>query len=124
MPGNCLVIPRISRTIGLASVTGGRFYGPRDAKGAGRDPPLSDASSRRGPLERRRHLQLAGDDPGLELVRHRDRRLRHGRVDPAETDAAVLEVEVRVVARMCKERAGLLLLGDRVDARIDALECA
>src|SRR5581483_4345939 len=116
MPGNSLVIPRISRT-GAWEFT---WY----AILAGW-PPGSVGRPRRDPValrERRRHLERARDDLLLVAVHQGDVGLRHRGVDLADAHAAVLQVEEEVGA------AGELPVGDLldrlVDAVVDALDAA
>src|SRR5438309_1725060 len=92
-PGNCLVIPRSSRT-GVPGIGGDSL-----TKGAGLAArPLRVVTSSGRPLELVRDLDRAGDDLLLQRVDPRDVGLRHLRADLAHRDAAVLEIEDEVVA--------------------------
>src|SRR5262245_53259573 len=113
MPGNRLVIPRISRT--GTSATSQAILTPRPA-GAG-----TQARPRRFPhlaLDRRRELQRARDDLSLVLVHEGDVRLRNGRVDLPDAHPAVREREQQVGVAL--ERAVLDGLRDLHDAEVDA----
>src|SRR5581483_10119190 len=133
MPGKRFVMPRSSRTV---SPLTGAIVGRKPAWSAGNRrgrnrPPPSPSSVVSAPLlqearERRpgshRHLDLARDDLRLERVHLRDERLRHARVDLADADAVVLQVEQQVAAAL--ELAGLRLLHGVVDADVDPLQRA
>src|SRR2546421_994156 len=101
-PGNCLVIPRSSRTA-VAAMSGDSLTGK-----AGPVARLSACCAVR-PLEGGRGLDLAEDDLVLQRVDACDVGPRHLRADLAERDAAVLEVEDEVMTR--RQRAG----ADRLD---------
>src|SRR5581483_9282852 len=128
-PGNCFVIPLSSRT--GSALTAARFYGAENAGGRARGPPSPETGpgtgripspSRSSTLQRRRRLDLAGDDLGLQRVDPRDVGLRHLRADLAEGDAAVLQVERQVDAT--DQRAVLRRLDGQVDALVDAFHRA
>src|SRR4051794_10132064 len=134
-PGNRLVIPRSSST-GVSSATG-RFNhalppGPPASgteRAGDRDlPPASFRTTERDEvafgdlLDLRRRLDLAGDDLRAEHVDLLDERGRHLRVDLAEADAVVLQVEREILATL--ELAVLGALDREVDALIDALDRA
>src|SRR5512138_3127404 len=106
-PGNCLVIPRISRTGPAALIARDSTVLSRacEEMSCGRAVPARPhgASAR---LELRRRLDLAGDDLLLDDVHLRDERLRHLLADATDVLAAVLQVEHEVAARL--ERARLV----------------
>src|SRR3954447_21525872 len=121
MPGNSFLIPRISRTSSFAATPLTRADPNPETRGAGTRarPSLPDPAA---PLQRGRHLQLAGDDLRLVAVHQRDVRLRHGRVDLADRQSPVLQVEVQVGAAL--ELAGELRLDDADHAVVDLLDTA
>src|SRR6266404_8075274 len=85
-PGNSFRIPRISRTSPSEAIQ----CDPKDRRGRTRSPPSLGCNRL---TERRRDLELPGDDVrpigGNEL----EPRRRNDRGDPAEADAAVLPGE-------------------------------
>src|ERR671918_1640881 len=124
-PGNRLVIPRSSRTTGRSLIRA-RFYGSagedvRNGK-SGPSGPLLPVQSLRKRLELARRLDPAGDDQGPQLVHLGDERLRDPRVDLADGDAVVLQVEERVDAALV--RAPLRGHDGVRDGDVDALDRA
>src|SRR5436853_6227112 len=120
MLGNCLVIPRISRT-SSTSVTATAILISRTTKGGPMARP-SRNSPDCGSLQPGRDLHLPGDDLGAVAVHQVDEGSRDRRVDLADAHAVVLEVEHEVRAAL--ELAGSLLLRDRDHAVVDALHAA
>src|SRR4051794_29959886 len=121
MPGNLFVMPRISRT--SSSVTRPRSYpGTRRGRASSARPLRSCLARSVGLLDRRRNLQLAGDDLRPVAVHQLDVGRGHGRVDLADAHAAVLQVEHEIRAAL--ELALLLLLRDGEDAVVDPLHAA
>src|SRR5439155_17351989 len=89
-------------------------------KGGPVGPPFR--FSIRRTLELGRDLQLALDDPRLDLVHRGDEPLRHGRVDPADAHAVVGERELQVAVAL--ELAGLRRLDHVEDAEVNVLDAA
>src|SRR5262249_17210837 len=105
-----------------SSRTGGSFTTRRSYAEGGPCGPPSDTRLAGVRLERRRNLDLPGDDLILEPSEPRLVGRRHLRADLADRDAAVLQIEDEIVAR--RERPVLDGLDEAEHAEIDALHRA
>src|SRR5580765_2361907 len=127
-PGNRFVMPRISRTV-EASTDAGFYEGATGACPVNVAGTSKTTAGPEGPavryrcsvsLELARDLELLLDDLHLDRIHLLDERLRHRRVDLADTHAAVLQVEEKVAAG--NELPVLHLLDRLVDAVVDSLD--